>query len=636
MKNTTIAALIVIFLVPAIHAETTRIDITPEQVHAAFDRPVPPHPRLLLNDAQMPALRQRIESDPMMKGFYEGLLEKAQNELDSKPLERKLTGRRLLGVSRDCLRRVLLWSTAYRLNGDQRFLHRTEQEMLAAASFSDWNPNHFLDVAEMTAALAIGYDWLYNDLPQTSRDTIRTAILEKGLQPSLVNTGPFRNSGNWNQVCNGGITLGTLAILEDEPELAETIVHRAVNGVQVVMNKYEPDGAYPEGPGYWDYGTTYNVLLLAALESVIGTDFGLADLHGFSKCADYFLHVCGPTGLYFNYPDSGTKKSFSPAVFWFAQKYTAPEVAWNDYKLWKKALETTSQRLYDDRMAPLTLLWAKDEPAAPKQTRWMGRGENPVAMFRTAWTDPDAVYLAVKGGSPRVNHGHMDIGSFVLDADGLRWAVDLGPENYNKIESLGMNLWGMNPDSDRWTIFRYNNFSHNTLVVNGQHQIIKASAPIVRYSDKPEFSHAVIDMSPVYNGQLEKALRGAALLPTGQILIQDELKAPAGTPAKVRWAMATPAAVAIQSNRQAVLTQKGKTMRFEVLGPDHVELTTYSANPKADYDQPNPGIVMIGFEVELQPGQDIRLAVLMSPQSSEKSNNIPEKPVLTWSEPIDQ
>lgn len=41
---------------------------------------------------------------------------------------------------------------------------------------------HFLDVAEPTAALAIGYDWLYPKLSETSRRTIRTTILEKGLE----------------------------------------------------------------------------------------------------------------------------------------------------------------------------------------------------------------------------------------------------------------------------------------------------------------------------------------------------------------------------------------------------------------------------------------------------------------------
>jgi hypothetical protein len=153
----------------------------------------------------------------------------------------------------------------------------------------------------------------------------------------------------------------------------------------------------------------------------------------------------------------------------------------------------------------------------------MGRGANPVAMFRTSWTDPDAVYLAIKGGSPGVNHGHMDIGSFVLDADGVRWALDLGPESYNKIESRGMNLWGRSQDSERWTIFRYNNYSHNTLVVDGQLQRVPGYAPIVRFSPGgADAQKVVIDMTSVYAGQLGSALRGAELLNNGQVLIQDE------------------------------------------------------------------------------------------------------------------
>ena len=27
-----------------------------------------------------------------------------------------------------------------------------------------------------------------------------------------------------------------------------------------------PDGAYPEGIGYWDYGTSFNAMFLSAIE----------------------------------------------------------------------------------------------------------------------------------------------------------------------------------------------------------------------------------------------------------------------------------------------------------------------------------------------------------------------------------
>ncbi|MHC4726256.1 MAG: heparinase II/III domain-containing protein [Planctomycetota bacterium] len=613
-------------------AESAFRDIPMEEVQAAFNQPIKPHPRLFITNKQVTEIQTKLKSQHPLQVFYQAMLTKADDILDRTPVKRVKTGRRLLSVSRRCLDRVIHLSAAYRFTSKQSYLKRAEKEMLAAAAFSDWNPSHFLDVAEMTAALAIGYDWLYDDLSKATRQTIRQAILEKGLQPSLKQRGWVRGQNNWNQVCNGGITLGALAIMEDQPELARKLVHRAVNGVQVIMKHYEPDGAYPEGPGYWVYGTSYNVILLAALESVLGTDFNLSQAAGFVRTAAYYLNVTGPTGLYFNYPDSGSRGSFSPTVFWFAQKYNQPSLAWSQYQLWKDVSAQNSSILVRSRFSPLTLLWCNSKQAIPKDLSWMGRGSNSVTMFRSSWTDPDAVYLAIKGGSPSVSHGHMDVGSFVLDAKGVRWAIDLGPESYHKIESRGMNLWGRSQDAERWRIFRYNNLSHSTLVVNGQHQRVNGNAPIVRYSDEVSFPHVVFDMSDVYQGQLAQSLRGAAVLPTGQVMIQDEFKA-TNQPAMVRWAMVSPAEVSIESSKSALLKKQGKTMHFTVLTDEEIQLRTYSTKPKADYDASNPGTRLIGFEVSLSSGQAIRMAVLISPSSANAKTSIDLQPVLQWSRP---
>lgn len=611
-------------------AESTFRDIPMEEVQAAFNQPIHPHPRLFITDGQVPQIQTKLKSQPLLQTFFQAMLTKADNMLEQPPVQRVKTGRRLLSVSRQCLDRVIHLSAAYRFTGKKSYLQRAEKEMLAAAAFSDWNPSHFLDVAEMTAALAIGYDWLYNDLSVESRQTIRQAILEKGLQPSLENQGWVRGRNNWNQVCNGGITLGALAIMEDEPELAKKLVHRAINGVQVVMKEYEPDGAYPEGPGYWVYGTSYNVILLAALESVLGTDFNLSQAPGFTRSAVYYLHITGPMGLYFNYPDSGPKGGFLPTVFWFAQRYNQPSLTWHQYQIWKDASVQNPSLLVQSRFSPLTLIWYNNNQTVPEDLSWMGRGGNSVAMFRSSWTDPEAVYLAIKGGSPGVSHGHMDVGSFVIEAEGIRWAIDLGPENYHKIESLGMNLWGRSQDAERWKIFRYNNLSHSTLVVNGQHQRVNGNAPIIRYSDKESFPHVVFDMSAAYEGQLAEALRGAALLPMGQVIIQDEFKA-TNQPTIVRWAMVTPAKVSIESSKSALLQKEGKNIRLNVLTDEDIQLRTYSTEPKADYDAPNPDTCLVGFEVSLSSGQAVCTAVILSPSDVKSKNLTDLRPVLKWS-----
>lgn len=184
------------------------------------------------------------------------------------PVELIKIGRRLLDKSREALRRLFLLSYAARLTGDARYARRAESEMLAIADFSDWNPSHFLDVAEMTMGMAIGYDWLYDKLPDGSRARIRNAIVSKGLEPSRDSTvnGWLRVSNNWNQVCNVGITFGALAVYESDPTGSRFLIDRAIASVVLPMEDYAPDGAYPEDYGYWDYGTSFNVMLLGALE----------------------------------------------------------------------------------------------------------------------------------------------------------------------------------------------------------------------------------------------------------------------------------------------------------------------------------------------------------------------------------
>jgi hypothetical protein len=365
------------------------------------------------------------------------------------------------------------------------------------------------------------------------------------------------------------------------------------------------------------------------LESVLGTDFGLSQAPGFAHSAEYYLHVTGPTGLYFNYPDCGPRGNFALAVYWFASKYNQPALTWHQDKRWREALKDDPSVLVADRFAPLTLAWCQSETVAPNALVWRGRGSNAVAMFRSSWTDSNATYLAIKGGSPGLSHGHMDVGSFILDAAGVRWAMDLGAESYHKIESRGMDLWSREQDAQRWTIFRYNNSSHNTLLVNGRHQRVDATAPIVRYSDRKAFPHVVFDMSAVYQGQLAQARRGASLLPSGQIAIRDEFQA-TDKPAIVRWAMVTPAEVTIVDDKHARLQQQGKTMALAVLTEANTRLATYSTAPKADYDAPNPGTRLVGFEVSLPAGKKASTTVVLTPPGARAGAAPDVKPLANW------
>ncbi|MCF7955286.1 MAG: heparinase II/III family protein [Phycisphaerae bacterium] len=611
-------------------------EISQSQVQKVLSKPVAAHPRLFVNDDQLRDIKDRISASDDLKVLHEEIVRQADELIDKEPVERTKIGRRLLSVSRKALQRLFNLSWAYRSTGDKKYLKRAEAEMLAIANFTDWNPSHFLDVAEMTTAMAVGYDWLYNGLPEESRNVIKSAILDKGIVVSLYeNKRPgwwINTNNNWNQVCHGGMACGALAVMEDEPELAETIIHRSVNKVQLAMGEYEPDGAYPEGPGYWVYGTTYNVILIEALDSALGTDFGLSGNKAFAKGAEYYLHATGPTGLFFNYADCGSKGGFTSTVLWFAKRYNDPSLLWNQKMIWDRTAKEKPSSLARSRTSVMSLLWGIPEATLPGQLSWMGRGHNPVAMFRSSW-DKNASYVGIKGGTASSNHAHMDAGSFVIDAEGERWAMDMGAESYNRVESMGVSLWSKNQDADRWKLFRYGNFGHNTLAFNGQLLRAAGFAPIIRYSDKSKFPHAAVDLTDVYSGQLKKAVRGAALLPSGQVLIQDELEA-GDQAATVRWNMVTPAKVDIKSDTAAVLSQNNKTMQFEVFTDSNVKAATYSTEPRSKYDAENPGTCMIGFDVKLKANEKVTVKVVMTPGAKAKPIIGDIKNVEKWSAAI--
>lgn len=261
----------------------------------------PGHPRLFADTNGWNAMRAMSREDETLGRLVTGIERVGRELLSAEPLTYHKTGRRLLSVSRAALNRITLWSFCHRVTGDAAFARRAEKEMLALAAFPDWNPSHFLDTAEMTAALAIGYDWLHSELRPESRAIIRKAIVEKGLKegvgPDAKHTSWRRARSNWNQVCFGGLTLGALAVADEEPAFARALLEAAREDIAHGLSSYEPDGVYPEGPSYWNYGTIYQVLMLSALESALGTTWQLEDSPGFLPSFAAQLQQIGPTGL---------------------------------------------------------------------------------------------------------------------------------------------------------------------------------------------------------------------------------------------------------------------------------------------------------------------------------------------------
>ena len=587
------------------------------------------HPRILLLKGEESEIKQTIKADEIWKKLDQFMITESDKIIGKTPVERILIGRRLLDKSREALSRIFYLSYAYRMTSDRKYLDRAEKEMLAVSAFSDWNPSHFLDVAEMTMAVSIGYDWLWSGLSSGSRHTIKAAIIEKGLKPSLlpVNSGWVKGSNNWNQVCNAGMAYGALAVFEDETKLATNVIQRAIGSITLPMGDYEPDGAYPEGYSYWGYGTSFNIMFVSAMEKAFGKEFGLKINPGFFKTAGYLENMTGPTGNSFNYSDAGQGGGMNPAMFWFAGRLNDPSL------LWAERFQLENKNLPDDRLLPAVMIWGAgitmDKITPPQKTVWVGQGKNPVALMRTSWTERNSIYIGLKAGSPSVNHGHMDAGSFIMEANGVRWTMDFGMQDYNSLETAGVDLWNMKQNSQRWEVYRYNNFVHNTLTVNKKLQAVDGYSSIFSYSDRPDMMNARTDITALYKDDLKRAERGIAIVDKKFVVIRDEIET-SDKEAVVKWNLLTSANVTVIGKNSAEFTKNGKKLVLKVKSPAGAEIKTWSTVPSHSYDAPNPGSTLVGFEITVPANSKADLVVLLLPEGAEENVRVTTITLTEW------
>lgn len=575
--------------------------------------PLAPHPRLFVGADGFAAAKARLESSAEGRAGLVRAISEADAVLPKPVLMRQMEGRRLLGTSREAINRIGRLSFAWKMTGDRKYADRAIAEARAVASFPDWNPSHFLDVAEMTFAVAIARDWLDDALSDPDKKLLAEAILKKALaEPdgkTLRKGGWSKARNNWNQVCNGGLAAGAAAVREDYPEIAEAVLRRSRANLPIAMKQYA-GGNFPEGPGYWAYASDYTAIALDVLERQFAD--GAPELfatEGLADQVEYMNAVTGPTGIFFNYSDpfsnAAPRRAPVAACWYFALRFNrAAALARHEVPLFRSGKGA-------GRMTPLMLLWFRDtgvpKVAVPPTSmvtlpvpsgRVLG-GSNPIAVLGTRREPPlqpvGEWYVGIKGGTPSASHGHMDAGSFVLDSSGVRWACDLGCESYNRIEQMKtVSLWNFKQDSSRWSLFRLGTEGHGTLQIDGEQQNVNGFAKLS--GSNP----VVADLSSLYPSA-KSVMRTFELKPLS-LSVRDELKG-LRPGAVVTWNMNTAEKVVSAEGNMLCLEAKGDAkldvMRRRLLltaTPSDVVWETESIEaPRTPADSPNPGITRIRF-----------------------------------------
>lgn len=326
------------------------------------------------------------------------------------------------------------------------------------------------------------------------------------------------------------------------------------------------------------------------------------------------LNMVGPSGKSFNFSDCNSVVSLNPAIFWMANKSHDMGLLWNE----RKYISAENKELRKDRFLPAAMLWGAgldlSKTVLPTSNFWIGEGKTPVCLIRSSWTDKDAVFVGFKAGTPSAGHAHMDVGSFVMDANGVRWASDFGMQNYNSLESKGIDLWNEKQGSQRWKVFRLSLFAHNTISFNGAEQGVNGTAKFDAYSDKADAMWATSDLTSLYADQVKTAKRTVSLIKNSFVRVKDEIETMA-KPAKLRWAMLTEAEPKLIPEQNCIeLTKNGKKLWIKISSDSKFTLKTWSTTSTNDFDSPNPGTYLVGFESQLPENTKTTFEVSLLPQ----------------------
>ena len=462
--------------------------------------------------------------------------------------------KRILTLSHECFERILYCGIYNRLLGgntptnDAAFGTKAIAQILAACDFRDWNESHFLDTAEMMTGVALGYDLMYPYLTNGERKKIENAISDKGLKHYNLATRWFDVTNNWNAVVICGLVTGYFAI----QHLRFAKQNERIDLIKKNLEKYNiafllekiknsvsayRGGSYAESLMYWEYATAYLVICANTVKGAVRSGFSaVIDLSDVKASGDFRFFATSPNGKnYYNYADGTPGQQISLGL-----TYISAQAGNTQFDLMSPVRQLIDSMTADeiafgvpgqssagklDRFSPLVaLLWPSNKTISGfvGKSRYFSNttGEQPLFLWRNKLNDPNSMWFGIKGGRARTSHGHMDAGSFILDCDGVRWAVEPGSINYADVEDKFAveekatcdgkqkalwSLWNLSQHGRRWSLVRMSDRGHNTISMGTklgtlrQHNVDEAATCTLNTKGSQSIEY-LVDLTNVFKG----------------------------------------------------------------------------------------------------------------------------------------
>jgi hypothetical protein len=392
------------------------------------------------------------------------------------------------------------------------------------------------------------YDWLYNVWKSLKLDTglIRRGIYTQGLHHgynSVIHDNcdfpsPKQGTGwrfklkpdNWNSVCNSGMIIGSLCILNDgvdevisEEEYAKVteLLGACITSTmqpQLVYTQYAPDGSYIESNSYWAYGTTNLMNSMAALYDSLGTDLGLHRGCGLDKTCYYAINTESAEFVGWNYHDGGMGAQDTSSFNQFALisgDYSLFSIRDNQLRSGKGV--SLLDMLYHSSVRGVE---APELSALPLDYAMEGIDAFTV---RSGW-DKGSLFAGMIGGENPAggSHNQLDSGAFVYHNLGKMWFTDLGSDYYNSVGiANGLGYFS------NYALYRRNAEGNNCLCLTSLPfgQLMGKRGVMTDYRSSDSASYMIIDNTAVYGDDKVRSAKRGMLLTNDRrtLVIKDEV-----------------------------------------------------------------------------------------------------------------
>ena len=561
------------------------------------------HPRILYTSSDIDYINKRIGEDKDWEKTYKYVISAANTasfknykkillsfvDNPNDPQNTSSTNQQALAV--EAQEDITKLARAYLISGDEKYAKKGVEILDALASWEtvDLRKSN-LAGGHWAAAFAIGYDSFYNYiLAQENGEEhlkdLRDAAYNLLMVPFYkaycgMSSEPYciTVQDNFTGVCSGGMLALLISMCDDgdHEEMIAYLMENTMKTLQITAVLLYPDGGYYESVGYSRYMTTNVTIALLGMKHSFGSYYGLDEVPGFAEYG-YSLTFLQSTHTNVTYHDGSRVyvdyADVPPREIW-AYLFDDPMQAALAKRQKELAGITYSlEELFRYEMATN----GKESEITKEKIDAMGTDRYFFGAASGAFTNDmnasNPTFVGYHGGLTGLPHDMLDLGQFVFEANGIKWAYDMGSDDYNLPSYFaiptGYQYYKKRPEGKNCIVINPSNQKDE----NGDTyygQTVRSSAELILLDlNKKAGAFAAFDLADAYKRDVTSYVRGYYFGDNrSSLVVQDEITFK-NADSELYWFMQLPDNTSITidaSGRKATLKNGTKTLVVEFKG----------------------------------------------------------------------